>query len=156
MGGSPGVVFDGAAVPTTGRRAGYAVLIILNGVFLFVANNLLAWGWPPWLTDDFTSVLPVLNLSIVITMVVNVVYLAYDPPVAKALGDVVTSTMSLVVGIRMWQVFPFDFTGYAWDWDTIVRWIIGIGIVATAMAIIGGLVRLTRIAVGRGVDDSAG
>lgn len=148
MADTPGVVFDDAAVPAGGRKVGYAVLILLNGVFLFVANNLLTWGWPPWLTDDFEAVLPTLDLAIVVTMIANVVYLAYDPPRVRAGGDIVTTALSLVVGIRMWQVFPFDFTGYAGSWDTLVRWVIGFGIAATAIALVVDVGRLARLALG--------
>ncbi len=148
MADTPGVVFDDATVPAAGRKVGYAVLILLNGVFLFIANNLLTWGWPPWLTDDFETVLPTLDLAIVVSMIANVVYLAYDPPWVRASGDIVTTTLSLVVGIRMWQVFPFDFTGYTWSWDTPVRWVIGLGIAATAIALVVGVSRLARLALG--------
>lgn len=148
MAQTPGVVFDGAIVSTVGRRTGYAVSILLNGLFLFIANSLLAWGWPPWLTEDFASVLPVLNTAIIVGVLVNAVYLVYDPPWAKAVGDIVTTAMSLAVGVRMWQVFPFDFTGYEWPWDTILRWMIGLGIFGTSVALLVNIVKLAMIALG--------
>ena len=147
MGETPGIVIDDATLATTGRKVGYAVAIIVNGVFLFIVNNILAWDVLPWLTDDFQQVIPVANAAIVASMIAYTIYLAYDPPWFKALAEVVTSSLSLIVGVRMWQIFPFDFAGYEWDWDTIVRLIIGFGILATAIAIIVNVVKLVRYAV---------
>ena len=41
------------------RRFGYLVAIGVNLVLLYVVNNLLEWGVPEFLTDDFERVLPI-------------------------------------------------------------------------------------------------
>lgn len=145
---SPGIVIDDAVVSTTGRKVGYAVTIVLNGVLLFIVNNLLAWGWFPWLTDDFEQVLPILNTSIIVSMIVNTVFLAYDPRWFKTVADILTTSLSIAVGVRMWQVFPFDFSGYEWDWARTARWIIAIGIIGATIGLIVNVVLLVRIAMG--------
>ena len=153
MSESPGIVIDDAVVSTTGRKVGYAVTIVLNGVLLFIANNLLAWGWFPWLTDDFERVLPVLNTSIIVSMIVNTVFLAYDPRWFKTVADILTTSLSIAVGVRMWQVFPFDFSRYDRDWAHTVRWIIAIGIFGATIALIVNIALLARIALGYVPDE---
>lgn len=35
------------------RRVGYVAAAVVNGGMLWVANHLLGWGWPPFLTSSF-------------------------------------------------------------------------------------------------------
>ena len=41
-----------------GRQFGYFVAVACNIALLWVSHQLLDWGWPRFLTDEFTSVLP--------------------------------------------------------------------------------------------------
>jgi len=63
-----------------GKRIGYAVAIACNVALLVIANNILDWGWLPWLTEDFARVLPVMNVSFGASIAANAVYLLYDRP----------------------------------------------------------------------------
>jgi hypothetical protein len=128
----------------TGRRAGYVGAVIVNGIILWVVNNLLDWGWPAFLTDDFERVLPILNVSLIATMVVNFVYLAYDRRWFKSLCQVGLAAISLIVAIRMYRTFPFDFSAYDFDWEALARVVLIIGIVGTAIALVVELFRLGR------------
>ena len=40
------------------RRVGYMAAAVVNTVMLWVANHLLGWGWPPFLTRSFEDLLP--------------------------------------------------------------------------------------------------
>lgn len=40
------------------RRVGYSIAIGINLVLLWVINNLVAWGWPPFLTRGFETLVP--------------------------------------------------------------------------------------------------
>jgi Ca2+-transporting ATPase len=62
----------------------------------------------PFLTSDTGQVLWLVNLSLTAGIPVNVVYLAYDPPWVRSLGDLATTGIGPAVAIRVWQVFPFD------------------------------------------------
>ena len=148
MADSPGIVINDEVVATTGRKVGYAIAIVLNGLLLYVVNNVLAWGWFPWLTDDFEQVLPILNVSIVVTMVVYTVFLVYDPKWFKTVADIVTTSFSIAVFIRTWQVFPFDFSAYDFNWEAMVRVVIVLGLIGTSIAVIVNVVLLVRIAFG--------
>ena len=105
--------------PGQGRRAGYVIAVAINAVMLWIAHQLLDWGWPRFLTEDFEELLPVITWSLVASIVVNALFVVADPPWFKALCNVVTSAISLAVAVRTWQVFPFDFcptpsTGRRW------------------------------------------
>jgi hypothetical protein len=131
-----------------GRRIGYVVAIGINFALLVIANNLVEWGWLPWLTADLDQVLPVINVSIVATIVANAVYFAYDPPWLKAVSEFGLGTISLIVAIRSIQVFPFDFSAYDFAWDTLVRWMLGIAIFGIAIGMLTQLTKLARLADG--------
>jgi hypothetical protein len=87
-----------------------ALLVILNG----------SPGWQaiPFLTSDTTQVLWLVNLCLAAGIAANLVYLAYDPPWLKSLGDLATTGIGLATAIRIWQVFPFDLSS---GWSTAVR-----------------------------------
>ena len=126
------------------RRGGYVVAIAINLVMLYVANHLLAWDLLPFLTADFERVLLLINISLVATILVNAVYLGYDQGWFRSLGQVGLNLISLVVGIRMYQVFPFDFSAYEFSWATVVRVMIVLGIVGLAIGTVAELVKLAR------------
>ena len=126
----------------TARRIGYGVAAFFNLVFLVIVNNILEWGWFSWLTEDFETLLPVIRLSLLASIVVNSVYIMYDPKWFKALCEAGLVTISLIVAIRTWQVFPFDFSEYSFDWELLVRWILVVAIVAMSIALVVNLVKL--------------
>jgi len=129
-------------VPTPAKRFGYVVAAAVNGVMLWAVHQLLDWGWPSFLTDEFEQVLGIVTASLIAGIVVNLALAAHHRGRIRALADLVTAAFALAVGLRMWEVFPVDFTGYATDWSGPVRVALGVGIGATAIAIIANLVRL--------------
>jgi hypothetical protein len=125
-------------------RSGYVAAIIVNIALFFVVENLLGWNLLPFLTTDFNRIIGLIELSLIVTIVVNLIYLAYDAPRFKALGRIVISVISLAIAIRMWRVFPFDFSTMGFDWTWIVRAIIALAITGAAVAILADLVKLAR------------
>jgi hypothetical protein len=126
------------------RRSGYAIAIVINVAFLFVANNLLDWDLIPFLTSDFTRVLWIINVSLLATIVVNLAYLWYDPAWFKSVCQICLGGISMLVSIRMLQVFPFDFTRYQFDWEPVARFVMILGVVAVAIGIVVEVVKLVR------------
>jgi hypothetical protein len=139
---TPRRVFARSRPSVATRRFGYVVAIAANALVLYLVNHLLAWEWPPFLTEDFDRVLPLLSVSIVASMVVNAAYLAHDERWFKTLGDVVTAGISLAVVARTLAVFPFDFTPYEFGWETPTRVGLVVVIVAIGIAIVAGTVKL--------------
>lgn len=128
--------------PRTGARAGYVVGVAVNAVMLWVAHQLLGWGWPGFLTSDFDRILGVLSASFVAGIVVNAVFLVNDRGRVKPLGDLVTAVFGVLVGLRTWDVFPFDFSGYDHNWSWLVRTFLVVAVVGSAIAVLVNLVKL--------------
>lgn len=129
--------------PSAGaRRTGYVFAVLVNAALLFGVNVWPGWDVLPFLTADFTRLLTLLNVSLVVSLTANVVYLLDDATRVKALGDLVTLTVSLVLGLRFWQVFPFDFGDATFDWSLVFRVLLGLGIFGVAAAIVISLVSL--------------
>ena len=141
--------------PASGRRAGYVVAVAVNALALWVARHLLEWGWPRFLTDEFDQLLPILTASFVASMVVNALFVLADPPRFKALGNMVTSAISLVVAVRTWQVFPFDFSTYAFDWTWVARLVIVLAAVGSGISMVANLVAVARLSSTRAERQSA-
>lgn len=126
------------------RRVGYAVALAVNIALLVIVNNVLDWGWFSWLTADLGRVLPFINASLGASIAANAVYLFYDRPVFKSLAELGLLVISLISTIRVWQVFPFDFSAYDFSWGTLVRWLLGLGIFGICAAMLVQLAQLAR------------
>lgn len=137
-------------VPTSAKRVGYLLAAALSGVLLWMVHQLLEWGWPGFLTTDFERVLGLVTASFIASIVVNLALAVHHRGRSRAFADLVTAAFALAVGLRMWEVFPFDFTGYATDWSGPMRVVLGGGIAATGIAIIANFVKLVA-----GSDDDA-
>lgn len=113
-----------------GRRVGYALALGANVALLWVVHQLLAWGWPGFLTEDFDRVLPVVTAALVAGIVVDVALIVEGGERLRAPADLVTAGFCVAVMIRTWTVFPFDFSGWGRDWS----WLLRVGIVALGVA----------------------
>ncbi|MEN8114309.1 MAG: hypothetical protein ABFS21_07965 [Actinomycetota bacterium] len=128
----------------TGRRVGYVVAVVINVVLIFVVVNLLSWGWLPFLTEDFENLLPILILSLLVSGMVNLAWIVYDPRWFRAAGQIVDNLTSLLVVVVTYKVFPFDFSPYRINWETIVRVVIVLTAFALVIATIAEFVKLIR------------
>jgi len=138
--------------PRPARRLGYVLAIAVNVALLVLINVAPGWEELSFLTQDTEQILPLVNLSLLVGGVVNLVLIAADPPPVKALGDLITTAISFLVMLRLWQVFPFDFSTYSFDWEPVVRIALGVGLFGTGVGSIAAVVRLWRIGVTRSSD----
>ncbi len=120
----------------TGRRAGYVIGFVVNLVLLGIVQNILGWGWLPFLTDEFATVVPWISFSLIVSMAMNAVYLVDDRPDTRSFGNIGLNLISLVATYQIWQVFPFDFSMYAFDWDPVTRILLVLAMVGSAVAIV--------------------
>jgi hypothetical protein len=130
--------------PKAAVQFGYMVAIAVNIAMLVIANNILAWGWVPFLTADFEQVLWLINLSLLATIAVNVVYLAYDAPWFKSVCQIGLGGITIAVAVRTYQVFPFDFSDSQFNWEPVARFVIVLTVIGTVITTITALVRLAR------------
>jgi hypothetical protein len=128
----------------TGRRIGYLFAILVN---LLVYGFINVWpGWQSFsfVTGEAADVVPLINLSIAVTIVVNIVYFVYDGFRIKALGEVISSAVMLFVSFVVLDVFPFDFSAYAFPWTLLARIFLVIAIAGSGISMIVNLDRLIR------------
>lgn len=127
-----------------GRRFGYLVSIVINAVMAYVINRSPGWETASFLTDRTPEVLGWVNASLAAGVIANVVYIVWDPPRLRALGDLATLAIGIVSMGTIWRVFPFDFTGWGFPWPTVLRVLLVVAIVGSAIGMLVALVNLVR------------
>ena len=125
------------------RRAGYVVAVGVNALLLYLLNRNPGWQSVPFLTDAMSRAIGVVNLSITAGLVANLVYVVWDPPWLRALGDLATTCVGVLAMLRLWQVWPFDFPA-GLPWDLIAHVALGLGLVGGAIGIVEATVRYVR------------
>jgi hypothetical protein len=128
----------------TGQRTGYVIAIVVNLAMFIVVQNILSWGWLPFLNEDFADLVPLLTMSIAASIVANVIYLARDSQSVRSAGQIAVNLISLYVTYQIWQVFPFDFSGYAFDWAVVARVVLVLAMVGTGIGTVTEAVKLAR------------
>jgi hypothetical protein len=128
--------------PTVGaRRFGYVVAVLSTRPCCAIA---IGRAGAPFLTAEMVLVLGLVNASIVVNLAANLVYLVRDPRWLRALGDLLTTAVGLVALVRMWQVFPFDFSGDWAGWTLVARILLGLGIVGSAIGLVTACVSFAK------------
>jgi len=151
---------QGASSSDTGRsspgarRFGYAVGIAVNAGLLYVVTHLLEWDLLGFLTDDFEAVVPIIAFSLLASIVVNLAYLWYDDAWFKTLAQLILNLISLAATVRLFRVFPFDFSSYDLNvelgfmdvtWEAVARAVLVLAMVGLGIAIISEGVKLIAI-----------
>ena len=129
--------------PTASRRAGYVIAAAINAVLLWLIHVWPGWDAVPFLTDDFQTVLWLVDLSLIVTIALNLIYVVRDPKWLTAAGAVVTTAVGLAAAVRMLQVFPFDL-GDSDFWPVVFRVLLWVAIVGSVIGIITNVVTLIR------------
>ncbi|MFI1991512.1 hypothetical protein [Actinoplanes sp. NPDC020271] len=128
--------------PLTARRAGYGIGAAINAVLLYLINGRPGWTVVPFLGDDTAAVLPWINASLIVGLVVSLVQLVRDPPWLVALGGMATAGIGAAATARMWQVFPFVFGSTSFNWALIVRILLVVGVAGSFAALVSNAVKL--------------
>lgn len=132
--------------PVAARRVGYLIAAGIHVALLYLVNVSPGWEAVPFLTEDTSQVLGLVNVSLVAGLVCNLIYVLANPAWLKSLGDLLTTGIGLVVLVRVWQVFPFNFGDSAVDWALVARVLLVVGIVGSAIGIVVQFVSLLRAA----------
>lgn len=135
--------------PVASRRLGYLIAVGVNALLLYFVNVSPGWEVVPFLTPATADVLPWVNATMIAGVVANALYVAWDPRWFKALGDIVTTSIGIAAMVRIWQVFPLDFTASGIDWALVARLALGVGIGGSIIAVIVAVVTFVRALVVR-------
>jgi hypothetical protein len=129
------------------RRVGYVIAAFINVVILYVLNVRPGWQDASFVTDAAPRVLVLLNLSLLAGIIADAVYFVTDGPWVKTVGELTTTTIGLTVLMRAWQVFPFDFAAWTFDWAIVARTVLVVALIGTAVALVVQAVTLLRLAM---------
>ncbi len=125
------------------RRFGYLVTIAINIALLVVIHVSPGWDAATFLTDAAGDVVPLLTLSIALTIAVNVVWLFKDRLWLRAAGDLLGVVVGALVSLRILSLFPFTFPDGSL-WPTVLRMALWVAIVGGAIGTLANLVALIR------------
>lgn len=135
------------------RRFGYLVAVAVNLILLGLVYVRPGWRAVGFLTEDATVVVAWFAASALVGIVINLIWVLYDPLWLRSLGDAVTAALGVVVLGYALAIFPFDVQpGSAWD-----PWLrVGL-VVALVLTAVGVLANLVMVAVnlGRGEPPTA-
>ena len=131
------------------RRFGYAIGALVNVLLLYLVNVWPGWQILPFVTGGMLEVLPWINASLAVGIVVSLIDVIFDRRWLKAIGDLATTSIGLVALVQLWRVFPFDFGGTTFPWEWLARAVLVIGMIGSAIGIVVQVVILVRAPVHR-------
>ncbi|UCC78015.1 MAG: hypothetical protein JSW37_06520 [Anaerolineales bacterium] len=126
--------------PRGARIFGYAVALVVNLVMWYVFHNLQRWNLPFILVEEFAQVLPAADLSLWANIVVNALWMVYDPRPFRRVGQAALNLPALNSVYAFYRVFPFDFGSEFLNRGA--RTLLVFGMIALAVGTLAELVRL--------------
>ncbi|MEN8240008.1 MAG: hypothetical protein ABFR53_12510 [Actinomycetota bacterium] len=126
------------------RRFGYSVTIAIYVVSIWAAFNLVDWGWPPFLTDEWNDAVPYVAFAIGVNLAFTITLLFYDAEWYRSATQIVMNLAGLVAAVVVWQIWPFIFTDGGFPWEIIVRVGLALAVVGPIVGIISEAVKLVR------------
>jgi hypothetical protein len=91
------------------KKSDYVFSVIANLVLLYIANNLLNWNIS-FVTSTFTQVLWAINLSIVVSIIVNILLIIYDSAWFRHSMKALMNIFALLAAYIFYVVFPLSFS----------------------------------------------
>ena len=121
------------------KRSEYVVAIVANFILFYILNNLLSWK-VGFLTNSFQDCLWAINMSIVATVIGNILFLAYDLRWFRHSIRMAYNLFAVNAIYTLYRVFPFNF-GQAF-WNEAAKIVLILGTVGTVIGLIVEFVKL--------------
>ncbi|MGK3649691.1 hypothetical protein [Pseudarthrobacter enclensis] len=134
---------------STGPAGGIGSALV-NAVLLWAINIWPGWRAVPFLTGDVELVLGAVNASLIAGITANLLFAVVRSRGLQALGNLVVLAFGLAALIRLWDVFPFDFSGGWSGWTAVARAFLVLGMAGTVIGAVAELVALFRSLTGAG------
>lgn len=87
-------------------QSGFIAAIIINVVIWFIVNNIVNWNLS-FISPTFVEVLGILNLLIISTILINFIFLIYQPSWFRNMLHIITDILSIMVLYTFLKIFPF-------------------------------------------------
>ncbi|MDQ0800169.1 hypothetical protein [Arthrobacter sp. SLBN-112] len=133
---------------TSTGRSGNVGSAVVNALFMYGINIWPGWQVLPFLTADMARALDLINASLIASIVVGVVCVLIRARAFLAMGNLVALGFGMAAIVRVWEVFPFDFTGGWTGWPVLVRVLLVIAMVGSVIGAVAELVNLVRALAG--------
>ncbi len=101
------------------KKSEYIAAIIVNIILLYIFNNLLNWH-VYFITNALNSILWIINLAIIITILGNILLLAYNPGWFRHVMKIILNMVAIVAVYNIFTVFPFNFNSFLIDWSVTI------------------------------------
>jgi hypothetical protein len=125
------------------RRGEYIAAIIFNLIFLWIIHHVLDWN-PGFIRDNFSVVIWILDVNILIQIAGNMLMLMLALPVIRYLSLAVMESASFVTQMVLFYIYPFDFSHFhSLSWlDQVIPIMLIIGMGVSALKVISNLWKL--------------
>jgi hypothetical protein len=90
------------------RVLGHLLLVILFALIMYAFNNLIRWE-AQVINTDWSKVLPVINISLGLTILAQLIFIFYDPRKFQSVIRIILDIFSFIVLYRLFAVYPFRF-----------------------------------------------
>lgn len=130
--------------PSSGRRFGYFLSILINGAIYYVINNIAIWNFIPFLNEQYRDVLWIANISLGVTVFMFATFIVFDPRWYRSLMQAITNIFSFYSIEIFRQVFPLDLTDSAAHWVNIGMLILMAIMILSTISELATAVRLYR------------
>ncbi|MBA7714141.1 hypothetical protein ES703_123157 [subsurface metagenome] len=114
-----------------------------------IAEGVGQWIREPLLSTEFTAVLPILNIALILSILGNGILIVLDRYLLKQGISIVLHVFSLAVIFSLLRVFPFNFDVVPFsNAAQVLRIIVTIVFIAVAIGLIVGIiVKIVRIVI---------
>jgi hypothetical protein len=127
------------------RMSDYIFAVIFNIAFLVVVNKVPGWNIA-FITDPFPDILWALNTSLGVSIAGNLILIFFHPRFLHHLLNAVFAGFAILAASVMLSVFPFEFSDLVGEWlNTLVRVVLIIGIVGSAIAVVAHLIKAAGV-----------
>ena len=137
--------------PTKPRRAskgtrivGYLFAIAFSVFFLWLVNGGIAWREWEFISGDVNTIVEWINISLIVGILLNLVYIVWDPIPLRRLGDALTAALSFVVTFKILTVYPFTFTSADSFWEFALIGLLWLGLIGAAIGVVSNLYRFVK------------
>lgn len=120
------------------NRFEFIVAIIVNIVIWYIANNLLNWNIG-FISNSFVDVLGILNLFLMVSIIINIIFIFYHTNWFRNLLLLLPDILSLNVAYAFLVVFPFNLNPL---WTLILKIIIILAMIGIIISIIVHIIKL--------------